>query len=100
MLRTCSGWMETLLPVEKGNEPEMNPTAVDTVTGADTARDDARGVDANILGFTDPPPLGNCQVLVHAIDARDLAPRDSNNSSDPVVKIFCVSQCHCAALAV
>ena len=31
-----------------------------------------------------PPPLGPCQLLVHAIEARDLAPRDSDGNSDPI----------------
>ena len=42
-----------------------------------------------MLEFSNPPPLGNCQLLVHAVDARDLAPRDSDNTSDPVVKVLC-----------
>lgn len=51
-----------------------------------------------IFNFASPPPLGKCEVLVHAIDARDLAPRDSNNSSDPVVKVYCAF-CTRASLA-
>ena len=35
----------------------------------------------------DPPPLGACQLLVHAIEGRDMAPRDANGSSDPVCKV-------------
>ena len=53
------------------------------------AQSRGRARSDQLVEFADPPPLGACQVLVHVIDARDLAPRDSNNSSDPVVKVLC-----------
>lgn len=68
----------------------------DAEAGAEAAAatdGDAGGVEPKAVGelleFADPPPLGACQVLVHIIDARDLGARDANNSSDPVVKVFC-----------
>ena len=33
------------------------------------------------------PPLGKCQLLVHAIEARDLASRDADGTCDPLVKV-------------
>ena len=89
--------MESILPGKDGGEDQKkqaaaaaNDTRAGAGAGVEAERDaPARGRAGDLVEFADPPPLGACQVLVHAIDARDLAPRDSNNSSDPVVKVLC-----------
>lgn len=48
---------------------------------------DADGGGAAAPFAADPPPIGKCQLLVHAIDGRDLAPRDADGTSDPVCKV-------------
>ena len=89
--------MESILPGKDGGEDQKqaaaaaNDARAGAGAGVEAERDapPARSRAGDLVEFADPPPLGACQVLVHAIDARDLAPRDSNNSSDPVVKVFC-----------
>ena len=41
---------------------------------------------------TTPPKPGKCQLIVHVIDARDLAARDTDGASDPVVKVRSAEQ--------
>jgi hypothetical protein len=64
---------------------DMEAGAAEPQAGEEEAPEEG----GEMLEFSNPPPLGNCQLLVHAVDARDLAPRDSDNTSDPVVKVLC-----------
>ena len=60
--------------------------AAATAADATTVQSTAETVPA-ALASDGAAPVGKCQLIVHAIDARDLAARDAGGTSDPVVKI-------------
>jgi hypothetical protein len=68
---------------------DANDAAAAAAAEPQAGEEQAPEEGGEMLEFSNPPPLGNCQLLVHAVDARDLAPRDSDNTSDPVVKVLC-----------
>jgi hypothetical protein len=68
---------------------DANDAAAAAAAEPQAGEEEAPEEGGEMLEFSNPPPLGNCQLLVHAVDARDLAPRDSDNTSDPVVKVLC-----------
>ena len=68
------------------NDEEQNKNAAaaepeDVGGGEENANNDR---EAQVV---EAPPLGKCQLLVHAIEARDLASRDADGTCDPLVKV-------------
>ena len=69
------------------NDEEQNKNATTELEDAGGGGGEENANNDREAQVVEAPPLGKCQLLVHAIEARDLASRDADGTCDPLVKV-------------